>query len=91
LVTDEDLPGCAGLAASVVSLGGADDSAALAHNLFACLRTLDASGVDIILAREVNPTGLGRAIRDRLFRAAEGVVIEDRADLEEQIDRGYGG
>ena len=35
LVTDEDLPGCADLAASVVSLGGAGDFTALAHNLFA--------------------------------------------------------
>ena len=88
LVTDADLTGCADLAASVVSLGGADDFAALAHNLFARLRSLDATGVDIILAREIDATGLGRAVRDRLFRAAEGVIVENLDDLERQIERG---
>lgn len=91
LVTDADLPCCADLLVATVSLGAAEDYSAMARTLFARLRSLDACGVDIILAREISVTGLGRAIRDRLFRAAEGVVIEDRAGLEEQIDRGFGG
>ena len=91
LVTDADLPCCAALPAATVSLGAGDDYPALARTLFARLRSLDAIGVDIILAREIALTGLGRAVRDRLFRAAEGVVIEDHADLEKQIDRGFGG
>jgi len=91
LLTDDDLPGCAGLSAIQVSLGAGDAPAALAHNLFAALRSLDATGVDIILAREIDPAGLGRAIGDRLFRAANGVVIENLDELHVQIDRGFGG
>ena len=91
LLTDDDLPGCAGLPAIQVSLGAGDAPAALAHNLFAALRSLDATGVDIILAREIDPAGLGRAIGDRLFRAANGVVIENLDELHVQIDRGFGG
>lgn len=86
LVTDADLPACAGLAATVVSLGPADDPGALARNLFARLRSLDAAGVDLILAHEVAIPGLGRAVRDRLFRAANGVVIENLDELQAEIE-----
>ena len=41
-----------------------------AQNLFAFLRQLDQLEVDIILAEEVPDTGLGKAINDRLRRAA---------------------
>jgi L-threonylcarbamoyladenylate synthase len=41
-----------------------------AANLFAALRRLDESGLDWILARLVPDQGLGRAINDRLRRAA---------------------
>lgn len=40
-----------------------------ARNLFAALRTLDASPVDVILAEYVPDVGLGMAINDRLRRA----------------------
>lgn len=41
-----------------------------ARNLFAALRALDASDVDVILAERFPDEGLGRAINDRLRRAA---------------------
>jgi L-threonylcarbamoyladenylate synthase len=41
-----------------------------AQNLFTSLRSLDKMPLDIILAEEVPDTGLGRAINDRLRRAA---------------------
>lgn len=41
-----------------------------AANLFAALRRLDARGLDAIVARPVPEEGLGRAIMDRLRRAA---------------------
>ncbi len=41
-----------------------------AKNLFAALRFLDTQGIDIILAEEVEDVGIGRAINDRLKRAA---------------------
>ena len=40
-----------------------------AQRLFAALRQLDASGVEVILAERVPERGLGRAINDRLQRA----------------------
>ncbi|MDD1444291.1 hypothetical protein MEO93_28925, partial [Dolichospermum sp. ST_sed3] len=43
-----------------------------ARKLFASLRELDKMDVDIILAEEVPSIGLGRAINDRLRRAAAG-------------------
>jgi len=41
-----------------------------AHRLFASLRSLDKMEIDIILAEEVPDVGLGKAINDRLRRAA---------------------
>jgi L-threonylcarbamoyladenylate synthase len=46
-----------------------------ARELFDALRDLDAQGVDEILASAPEPVHLGRAVRDRLTRAAEGRVI----------------
>ncbi len=46
------------------------DLAEAAANLFSHLHKLDRAGVDIILAEAVPSTGLGRAIMDRLRRAA---------------------
>jgi L-threonylcarbamoyladenylate synthase len=43
--------------------------------LYAALRSLDAAGVDVIVARMPAPDGLGLALRDRLRRAAEGRVV----------------
>lgn len=51
-------------------LSGTGDVAEAAGRLFACLRRLDAAGVEEILAWKVPEEGLGRAINDRLSRAA---------------------
>lgn len=53
--------------------------AAIGRFLFARLREADSLGVDVILARPVAEQaaegGIGLAIRDRLFRAAEGCAM----------------
>ncbi len=41
-----------------------------ARNLFSCLREFDTTDVDLVIAEEVPDSGLGRAINDRLRRAA---------------------
>ncbi len=84
LVPDEESPLYAGLHAEVVSMGPAADPLAVARYLFARLRELDSLGVDVILAREVAAGGLGTAIRDRLFRAAEGRVLDAGAPVDTQ-------
>ncbi len=76
LVPDEEYALYAGLHAEVIGLGPAADPLAVARYLFARLRELDSLGVDVILAREVAAGGLGTAIRDRLFRAAEGRILD---------------
>lgn len=62
-----DLPGnfCA---TRVLSLSG--DVREAAANLFRYLRELDEANLDLIVAEEIPETGLGRAIMDRLRRAA---------------------
>jgi len=46
------------------------DADSVAQNLYAGLRALDSAGVDVILVSEVEATGLGEAIADRLRRGA---------------------
>jgi L-threonylcarbamoyladenylate synthase len=46
------------------------DAADAAPLFFAALRRLDAAGVKRIYAREISESGLGRAIMDRLRKAA---------------------
>ena len=62
------LPG----AGAVFQLSVAGDLTEAAANLFAGLRALDASGCARIAAMKVPESGLGRAINDRLARAAAG-------------------
>ncbi len=50
----------------------APDVAAYAHALFRFFRTCDAAGVAMIACQRVPETGLGRALNDRLTRAAAG-------------------
>ncbi len=45
---------------------------AYAHELFDFFRRCDAAGLRAIYCQRVAPTGLGRALLDRLLRAAEG-------------------
>ncbi|HXY33005.1 MAG TPA: L-threonylcarbamoyladenylate synthase [Planctomycetaceae bacterium] len=56
--------------AAVEVLSERGDLAEAAANLFAAMRRLDARGFKAIVARLVPETGLGRAINDRLRRAA---------------------
>lgn len=78
--TDEEAHSLADLQARIVSPGPQRDPAAVARHLFARLRALDRLGVDVILARTVwgksTRAGLEMAIHDRLFRAAEGRVLD---------------
>ena len=61
--------------ALVEQLGDAAAPEEAATRLYAALRSLDASGVDTIVARLPRAAGLGLALRDRLRRAAEGRVL----------------
>jgi L-threonylcarbamoyladenylate synthase len=56
--------------AAIETLSPTGDLREAAARLFAALRRLDALGLDAIVATEVEERGLGRAINDRLRRAA---------------------
>jgi L-threonylcarbamoyladenylate synthase len=65
-------PPLAAACARVEYLTDNGDLGEAAANLFAALRRLDESGIDRIFAERVPETGLGRAILERLTRAAAG-------------------
>jgi L-threonylcarbamoyladenylate synthase len=75
LLVTEDQAQLANLPLSIFNLGSLTDLESVAHNLFTGLRDLDSQSLDFILARDLGRTGIGLAIWDRLFRAAEGRVI----------------
>jgi L-threonylcarbamoyladenylate synthase len=54
----------------VINLSASGDLSEAAANLFAALRTLDATGATAIAAMPIPEEGLGEAINDRLRRAA---------------------
>lgn len=54
-----------------------EDPSEAARVLYASLRSADTSGADVLLVRTVDPSGVGRAVNDRLFRAAHGRVLVD--------------
>ncbi len=56
--------------ATAIDLSATGDLAEAAARLFGALRELDRAGLDLILATPVPEAGLGRAINDRLRRAA---------------------
>ncbi len=60
---------------TVELLGSEADPPAMAHRLFAALRTLDHADIDVIFARSPAPGGLGAAIHDRLSRAAAETIL----------------
>ena len=60
-----------------ILLGSEEDAGACARRLYHALRKLDDSAVAIILARVLPDRGLGRAINDRLRRAARGLALPD--------------
>lgn len=87
LVPDEDAAALADLGADIEPLGPAGDSAAVAERLYAALRALDARRPDLILARDLGETGIARAIRDRLSRAAGGRVDHLEAQGAQSVER----
>jgi L-threonylcarbamoyladenylate synthase len=75
LVVREDVNAFGDFGVHLVEIGSTGDYASIAGRLYAALRQLDAAAVDVILARDLaSDEGLGRAIRDRLHRAASEVV-----------------
>lgn len=64
-----------GLPIAVVHLP--TDAAAAAAVLFSELRDVDRDGAAMALATAVDGAGLGRAVNDRLFRAAHGHVVTE--------------
>jgi L-threonylcarbamoyladenylate synthase len=76
MVTDEDYPQFSGFQADIERLGSRDDLSGIGQILFARMRSLDKKGVGYILMRSLPSEGLGLAIGDRLFKAAEQRVID---------------
>ena len=82
LAPEEDLNELAPVVAATASAGRVEvrpfgarrDVARAARELFAALRDLDASGVDVIFASSPGSAGLALAIHDRLTRAADGRI-----------------
>ena len=58
-----------------ITLGAIDDDGAQAHNLFACLRTLDELGATKVFARCPKKSGIALAVYNRLIRAAGFNII----------------
>jgi L-threonylcarbamoyladenylate synthase len=75
LAFNEDVSALTDLPVEVATLGSATDPEQVAQRLFAALREIERTGVDLILVRDPGQEGLSLAIRDRLVRAAEGRVI----------------
>jgi len=63
-------------ATNLLDLGSAERLEDVGRNLFNGVRTLDDCAADVIFVRAPDRKGLGEAIWDRLYRAAEGRVIE---------------
>ncbi len=61
------------VAAVIVTLGATPEQ--VASRLFAAMRELDKAGVDVMLARGYERTGIGAALWERLLRAAEGEIV----------------
>ncbi|MDP1569045.1 MAG: L-threonylcarbamoyladenylate synthase [Vicinamibacterales bacterium] len=86
LASEEDLLALAPMVAALGARGRVEtraygsrrDPARAARELFEALRGLDATGVDRMLAAMPATGGIGRAMRDRLMRAAEGRVVPVR-------------
>jgi len=77
LASDADAAEFADLDVAMERLGANADEAA--QRLFAALRSLDQQGMDCILARAPEKTGLGLAVWDRLLRASVGSLVEVQA------------
>jgi L-threonylcarbamoyladenylate synthase len=54
----------------VLEIARFDEAAALARELYAALRDADLAGLDVLVVEAVEESGVGRAVMDRLRRAA---------------------
>ncbi len=75
LLAEEDRLSVESLDIPRLFLGKLNDVETVATGLFAALRALDDSGVEVIIARGFPVIGIGAAVRDRLVRAASGEII----------------
>ena len=57
-------------------MGIRNDESTIAHNLFAILREFDDTGVDVIYSEGFEDSGIGRAIMNRLRKAAGYNILE---------------
>lgn len=80
-----------GLKVDLIQLPAAEESA---RNLYSLLRDLDVDSeddgrADVAVVAALDPAGLGRAVNDRLFRAAHGHIDRDasRSTVERILDR----
>ena len=76
MLPNEEVGTFADLAVVIIALGPREDISQIGRRIFASMRELDRRGMQRILVRGVERTGIGLAIWDRLLRAAEGRVIE---------------
>ena len=60
----------------VISLGERNDPAQAAKRLFAALRSMDEEGIDCIFAEALPEEGVGKAVMNRLRKAAGGQEIK---------------
>ncbi|MDQ2998139.1 MAG: L-threonylcarbamoyladenylate synthase [Chloroflexota bacterium] len=76
MLPNEEIGTFADLAVVTIPLGPREDMNQIGRRIFAGMRELDKQGVERILVRGVERTGIGLAIWDRLVRAAEGRIID---------------
>ena len=74
LATDQTL--CYYDKSKVISLGNRNDPEAIGASLFKALRQFDKMKADIIFAEAIDGTGVGKAVMDRLNKAAGYRIIK---------------
>ncbi|WP_322506429.1 L-threonylcarbamoyladenylate synthase [Anaerolinea sp.] len=76
LIADEDLPYLEARFPELprLALGSLNDLGSIARNLYAGMRAMDEAGIDVLLVRDFGTSGIGLAIRDRLYRAASQII-----------------
>lgn len=71
-------------------LGSRDSLEAVAHDLYDNLRRLDARAPELIVVELSGAPGIGRAIDDRLGRAAAGIIATDADSLRLAVEQAIG-
>lgn len=60
----------------IKAVGSRNDEAGVAHNLYAALRSFDAQGVQYIYSESFSTDNVGRAVMNRLIKAAGHTIIK---------------